>query len=83
MTNVDILSWAVAVLTVLVIPLAGLLIRIVIRQSKVEGQLAMVVQDFKDTTQEMQRTMREDRSSNNERLRWLERTLWSRGVEKP
>ena len=77
----DYLTFAIGLLTAVLIPLVALLIRIVIRQARVEDRLATVVADFKETTREMQASMREDRQSTNRRLTWLEQHLYVRGKE--
>lgn len=66
------------VLTLVLIPLVALLIRIVIRQAKVEVIVKTAVDDFREATREIYAGMREDRQSTNRRLTWLEQNLWRR-----
>lgn len=78
MKTSDYLTLALGVLTLVLIPLVALLIRIVIRQARVEEKVTMVVNDFRETTKEIYQTIREDRQSTNRRLTWLEQNLWRR-----
>ena len=68
---------SIALLTLLFMVLTatlGLLIRAVVRWTKVEDRLADLTAD----QQEILNQMREDRKATNERLTYLERSVWPR-----
>jgi deoxyadenosine/deoxycytidine kinase len=71
------------ILAILLIPAIGLLVRLVVKWTKVEDRLEslarsmeVLVQDKEKTHSEMLAQMREDRTATNTRLRWLEEHVW-------
>lgn len=81
----EVASLALAILTVVLIPLMAILIRLVIRGTRFEAkldhsiaQLNKHITDSDKVHAELAATAREDRRASNERLTWLERNLWRR-----
>lgn len=73
-----------AVMSVIIIPLVALMIRLIIRWSKMESALSSLTKDVSDlvrnkeaTHTAMLDTMREDRKATDRRLRWLEENVWN------
>lgn len=74
-----------AVMGVIIIPVLALMIRLIIKWSKMESTLATLTQDIGDLVRSkdathgvMLETMREDRKATDRRLRWLEENIWNR-----
>jgi hypothetical protein len=74
---------AVSILGILILPLMALLFRMVIKFTRVEDKLDVVITDMKElvldknkTHAEIAATMREDRQATDRRLRWLEEHVW-------
>lgn len=72
LTEYEILTLAISVLALLMIPLIGLLIRLVIKWTRTEYRLDTLSDDIKELIAQT----RDDRKANNDRLRWLEENLW-------
>lgn len=72
-----------AVIGVILIPLLALLIRIAMKWTRLEDRVTDIADDLKEIIEDKDRAhaeimtqMREDRTANNQRLRWLEEHLW-------
>lgn len=83
---VIILSVAVSVMGVIVIPLLVFAFRAAIRWKGIEDDLKDIAKDLKEIVDDKNRVhaelsaqMRDDRNATNQRLRWLEENLWKHG----
>ena len=72
-----------SILTILVIPMIGLLWRIATFRAKITDDIEDIGKDIRALVSDKDRVhkeladqMREDRRATNERLRWLEENLW-------
>ena len=81
----DIVSVIIAGCGVLLIPLLGLIVRVVTKMTRMDDRLGEAVKDLaalvkdKDRVHaELYQQMREDRAATNIRLRWLEEHAWGR-----
>lgn len=63
-----------AVISVIGLPMLAFVVRATIKWTRVEDQLANLINDI----DKLVRDMREDRRATNERLTWLERYLYGR-----
>lgn len=79
------ISVILGVLSILLIPLVGLIWRGAVKWTRVETKLDTVVEDMKEIVRdkdavhrEINNTMREDRAATDRRLRWLEEHLWTK-----
>lgn len=75
-----------SVLSILVIPALGFLIRITIKWTRVEDKLDHIADDMVKLVQdkdkvhlEITRQMSDDRKATDRRLRWLEENVWKGG----
>lgn len=75
-------------MAVIFIPLLVLMVRIVVKWTKVEanledltGDMKALVIDKEKTHTEMLRQMADDRRATDRRLRWLEENIWNRGTK--
>jgi methionine salvage enolase-phosphatase E1 len=83
---VTMLALAVSIVGVIILPLVVLMFRAAIRWKGIEDKLDNVVSDLTELVKdkdkihaELANAMREDRRSNDRRLRWLEENLWKHG----
>jgi hypothetical protein len=83
---ISLLSLVFAVL----VAVLGLVVRGAVRWTRVEdrltdfgGDLTRLVQDEERTHRELVEQMREDRKATNERLTYLERSVWPRPGRRP
>lgn len=67
----------------MLIPALVLLVRLVVKWTKVEERLAELAEDMRELVKdkdkvhtELATQMREDRAATDRRLRWLEENLW-------
>lgn len=79
-----------SVMSVIIIPLFILMIRGIIKWTRVEDKLDQLVSDMRNividkekTHEAMLRQMGEDRMATDRRLRWLEENVWNRAHNKP
>ena len=79
----QLLAIILTALGVIFIPLCIALIRGIVKWTRVEDKLNVLVDDMKQlveakdkTHAEMIRTMADDRAANDRRLRWLEEHYW-------
>lgn len=86
MTEYEILSLALGLLSVILLPLVYAALRGLVKWTQVEDKLDGIadkmielVADKDRVHQEISRQMHEDRKATNERLQWLERNLWAQG----
>lgn len=86
MTGFEWTTVALSVLTLIVVPLAAVVVRLIIRLTRREDKLDRLVDDVRKLVEdkdrihgEMYRTMRDDRAATDRRLRWLEENLWKNG----
>lgn len=89
MSEFQVITLILTVMTLLFLPMLGLLFRITIKWTKIEAKIGELTDDMsklvadKDKThKDMLEQMREDRNATNTRLRWLEETLWGRSGGK-
>lgn len=80
-----VISITLGILSIILIPLVGLIWRGAVKWTRVETKLDMVVEDIKEIVKdkdavhrEINNTMREDRAATDRRLRWLEEHLWKK-----
>lgn len=83
MTPYEIISAALALVAVVLIPLLALVIRVVVKMTRTDDKLTAIadsvtrlVKDKDAVHAEIITQMREDRKATDERLRWLERNVW-------
>lgn len=84
MTVAGTVQLVLAVMGVIILPMAALMIRLVIRWSKMESSLATLTMDVSELVRQkeathnaMLDTMREDRKATDRRLRYLEERVWN------
>lgn len=86
-------EWSVVILSiisVMLIPLVGLLIHLTIKWTRAEARQEEMAKDIKDLVDskekvhsELYKQMTSDRQSADRRLRWLEENLWKSGGRLP
>jgi hypothetical protein len=86
-----ILQWltlAVAILSVIIVPLLVALFRVMTKFTRLEMKLDQVFSDLQELVhdkdrvhEEITRQMTDDRKATDRRLRWLEEHLWKRGSQ--
>lgn len=83
MTPDELIALAMTFLGIVLIPLLGLVIRVVIKMTRAEDKLNAVAESMKKLVEdkdkvhsEMLAQMRDDRKASDERLRYLERYVW-------
>lgn len=72
--------------SIILVPTFVLIVRGMVKWTKVEGKLDEVVKDMKELVENKDRIhaamleqMKDDRSVTDRRLRWLEENLWKKG----
>ncbi|HTS05691.1 MAG TPA: hypothetical protein VMP68_08915 [Candidatus Eisenbacteria bacterium] len=85
MNDLQIITFVLAVITTLLIPLVVFLVRGAVKWTRVEAKMDHVLIELKEIVADKDKVhaeiysqMREDRAATNKRLRWLEEYLWQR-----
>jgi hypothetical protein len=78
-----ILTLMISIIGIIIIPMFGLVIRLIIKWTKLEEQSARMTQEITDMHAELLAVIKEDRDNTNLRLRWLEEHLWRYGIRPP
>lgn len=88
MNEFEVFTLALSATAIIVLPVAGLSIRMIIKWTKIEAKMTEVIDDIRKVTEEKERVhtvifeqLKEDRKATDRRLRWLEEHLWRRGNE--
>lgn len=83
MTSFEWITLMLSVLAVVVIPLIAVLVRGVVKWTRIEGKVDALAVDLKEFMMDKEKAhtliysqMKDDRDATNRRLRWLEEHLW-------